>query len=167
MPPPSPQTRFSLTLEGAIADLQVLSFSGNEAISTPYAFDVALVSERPDLDLESLLHQSAFLGFGANGAGIHGQIYAISQGHTRKRLTHYALTLVPQLTYLKHRSNQRIFQAMTVEQIIGQLLEEHGIFSDAYQFTLDTVYQARDYCVQYQESDLHFIQRRVAHRPNV
>ena len=159
MPSSLSPSRFSLTIKGFNDDLQVFSFSGTEAISTPYAFELVLVSERAFLDLESLLHQPAFLAFDSAGTGIHGQIYAIAQGQTSQRLTFYTLTLVPQLAYLKHRHNQRIFQKRTVEQIIGQLLEEHGIFSDSYAFKLDTTYKARDYCVQYQESDLHFIQR--------
>lgn len=159
MPSSLSPSRFSLTIEGVNDDLQVFSFSGTEAISTPYAFELVLVSERAFLDLESLLHQPAFLAFDSAGNGIHGQIYAIAQGQTSQRLTFYTLTLVPHLAYLKHRHNQRMFQKRTVEQIIGQLLEEHGIFSDAYVFKLDTTYKARDYCVQYQESDLHFIQR--------
>ena len=44
------QTHFSLSIEGVEHDLQVLEFSGREAISQPYAFAVELISERPDLD---------------------------------------------------------------------------------------------------------------------
>jgi type VI secretion system secreted protein VgrG len=153
------QTHFSLSIEGVEHDLQVLEFSGREAVSQPYAFDVELISERPDLDLESLLHQRAFLAFDQNDTGIHGLIHRIAQGESGKRMTRYRLTLVPQLAYLTHRSNQRIFQHLTVEKIIGQVLEEHGIQADAYQFQLGSIYPEREYCVQYDESDLHFIQR--------
>ena len=153
------QSRFSLSIEGFGADFQVVSFSGNEGISTPYRFDVVLVSERADLDIERLLHQPAFLAFSEGGTGVHGHITEIAQGDSGKRLTHYTLALVPQLDVLRHRTNLRIFQHQTVEQIIGVILEEHGIFSDRYRFILETQYTARDYCVQYQESDLHFIQR--------
>ena len=58
---PANETHFSLNIEGVEHDLQVLEFSGREAISQPYRFDVELISERPDIDLESLLHQRAFL----------------------------------------------------------------------------------------------------------
>ncbi|KJU75294.1 type IV secretion protein Rhs [Ectopseudomonas oleovorans] len=153
------QTHFSLSIDGVEHDLQVLEFKGREAISQPYAFDVELISERPDLDLESLLHQRAFLAFDQNGAGIHGLIHRIAQGESGKRMTRYRLTLVPQLAYLAHRTNQRIFQHLTVEKIIGQVLEEHGIQADAYQFQLGSLYPEREYCVQYDESDLHFVQR--------
>ncbi|WP_277373296.1 type VI secretion system tip protein TssI/VgrG [Pseudomonas sp. AA-38] len=156
---PANQTHFSLSIEGGEHDLQVLEFSGREAISQPYAFSVALISERPDLDLESLLHQRAFLAFDQHGAGIHGLIHRIAQGESGQRMTRYHLTLVPQLAYLAHRTNQRIFQHLTVDKIISQVLEEHGIQADAYQFQLGSLYPEREYCVQYDETDLHFVQR--------
>ncbi|MGF0334030.1 type IV secretion protein Rhs [Ectopseudomonas toyotomiensis] len=157
---PANETHFSLSIEGVEHDLQVLEFSGREAISQPYRFDVELISERPDLDLTSLLHQRAFLAFSPNGDGIHGLIHRVEQGESGKRLTRYRLAIVPQLAYLTHRTNQRIFQHLTVPQIVAQVLEEHGIVEGGYQFQLGpTVYPERDYCVQYDESDLHFIQR--------
>ncbi|MDM8348549.1 type VI secretion system tip protein VgrG [Pseudomonas sp. sp1636] len=153
-------SRFNLNVNAISHDLQVLEFSGREALSQPFAFELELISERPDLDLESLLHQPAFLAFTPEGGGIHGLIYRIAQGDSGQRLARYHLSLRPQLAYLAHRSNQRIFQHLTVAQIIGQVLEEHGIQSDAYAFQFGpTVYPERDYCVQYDESDLHFIQR--------
>ncbi|MDX1725010.1 MAG: type VI secretion system tip protein TssI/VgrG [Pseudomonas sp.] len=157
---PANATHFSLTIEGLEHDLQVLEFSGREAISQPYRFELELISERPDLDLQSLLHQPAFLAFTPDGLGVHGLIYQVAQGESGKRLTRYKISLVPQLSYLIHRSNQRIFQHLTVPQIVAQVLEEHGIQANAYQFQFGpTVYPERDYCVQYDESDLHFIQR--------
>lgn len=79
------------------------------AISQPYRFDVELISERPDLDLVSLLHQRAFLAFSPNGDGIHGLIHRVEQGESGKRMTRYRLAIVPQLAYLAHRTNQHIF----------------------------------------------------------
>ncbi|WP_421682945.1 type VI secretion system tip protein VgrG [Stutzerimonas urumqiensis] len=157
---PANHPHFSLQLPGIEHDLQVLEFHGREALSTPFAFDIELVSERPDLALETLLHQPAFLAFAPNG-GIHGQVYRIAQGDSGKRLTRYRLTLVPQLAYLTHRTNQRIFQHLTVPQIVVQVLEEHGILAGVgHRFDLGpVVYPEREYCVQYDESDLHFVQR--------
>ncbi|HFQ7630000.1 TPA: type VI secretion system tip protein VgrG, partial [Pseudomonas aeruginosa] len=140
-------------------DLQVLSFSGREAISQPFAFDLELVGERPVPDFESLLHKPAFLTLGPAGNGIHGLVRSAGQGDSGKRLTRYRITLVPQLAYLAQRTNQRIFQHLTVPQIVGRVLEEHGILADAYRFQLGTRYPEREYCVQYDESDLQFVQR--------
>ncbi|MBX9410749.1 type VI secretion system tip protein VgrG, partial [Pseudomonas baetica] len=88
---------------------------------------VELVSEHPDFDLESLLSQPAFLQFGHNGEGIHGRIEDVLVGEAGKRLTRYHLTLVPALHYLQFSHDQRIFQRMTVPQIIAQVLKGHGI----------------------------------------
>ncbi|BAK89410.1 hypothetical protein NCGM2_2552 [Pseudomonas aeruginosa NCGM2.S1] len=153
------QTHFSLAIDGLALDLQVLSFSGREAISQPFAFDLELVGERPVPDLESLLHKPAFLTLGPAGNGIHGLVRSAGQGDSGKRLTRYRITLVPQLAYLAQRTNQRIFQHLTVPQIVGRVLEEHGILADAYRFQLGTRYPEREYCVQYDESDLQFVQR--------
>ena len=152
--------RFNLNIAGLSHDLQVLEFAGREAISQPFVFELTLISERPDLDLESLLHQPAFLEFTADGGGIHGLVYRVAQGDSGKRMTRYHITLRPQLAYLAHRFNQRIFQHLSVEKIISQVLEEHGIQRNAYAFQFGpSVYPEREYCVQYDESDLHFIQR--------
>ncbi|MBX8529507.1 type VI secretion system tip protein VgrG [Pseudomonas cichorii] len=156
---PSNETHFSLTIEDYEGDLQVLSFTGTESISQAFRFDVELVSENPDLDLEKLLHKQAFLAFDPQGSGIHGQIYRIAQGDAGKRLTRYTLSLVPQLQYLHHRTNQRIYQQLSAPEIIALILEEHGIKGNAYSFQLSQQCPKREYCVQYDETDLHFIQR--------
>ena len=159
MPAFARDNSFRLNINRCPHPVEVLAFSGDEALSTPFSFDVELVCDRADLDLEALLHTPAFLAFDDLGRGIHGQIYQIVRCSPGKRLTHYRLTLAPRLAYLKHRTNQRIFQNQTVQQIIETLLEEHGILSNAYGFTLQSTYEPREYCVQYAESDLHFIQR--------
>ncbi|CAI8906404.1 MULTISPECIES: type VI secretion system tip protein TssI/VgrG [Pseudomonas] len=156
---PAHQTHFSLTIDGFEHDFQVLAFSGEEAISRPYFFNVELVSERSDLDLESLFDLEAFLTFDAQGNGIHGRVYHIAQRGNGQRLTRYSLALVPHLSYLRHRINQRIYQQFSVPKIVALILEEHGILGDAYRFHLGSTYPERDYCIQYDETDLHFVQR--------
>lgn len=156
------QPHITLTLDGVQNELKVLEFTGKEAISQPYRFDLELVSERPDLDLESLLYRQAFLGFDAQGAGVHGQVYRIAQGDSGTRLTRYQISLVPRLAYLGQRINQRIFQHKSVPEIIALVLKDHGILGDAFELQLGSQYLKREYCVQFAESDLEFIQRLCA-----
>ena len=153
------QAHITLAVAGVETDLQVLSFDGHEKLNQPYRFDIEVVSERPDLDLETLLHRPAYLAFGPAGKGVHGVLQRVRQGESGKRLTRYSLSLRPQLAYLAHSHDQRIFQHLGVPQVIAQVLEAHGIQADAYRFQLGHAYPQRDYCVQYDESDLHFIQR--------
>lgn len=156
------QPRFTLTVDGLSHELKVLEFKGKEAISQPFRFDLELVSERPDIELESLLHRQAFLSFDAQRYGIHGQIFRVGHGESGKRLTRYQVGLVPRLTYLDQRINQRIFQRKSVPAIITQIFGDHGIQRDAFKFQLGSEYSEREYCVQYAESDLAFIQRLCA-----
>jgi type VI secretion system secreted protein VgrG len=123
-----------------------------------YAIQVELVSEYPDFDLQSLLRQPAFLRFGLNGEGLHGHIEDVSVGESGRRLTRYQLTLVPALHYLQFSHNQRIFQNLTVPQIIAQVLKGHGILADAYTINVSTS-PVREYCTQYAETDLQLLQR--------
>ncbi len=159
---PANQSAFTLTLDGVPSELKVFEFHGTEAISQPYCFDLELVSEQPDLDLESLLHRQVYLGFDAQGRGVHGLVYRVAQGDSGRRLTRYQLSLVPQLAYLKHSSHQRIFQQQTVPQIVARVLVGQGIQSDQFQFSLSGTYPPREYCVQFGETDLAFIQRLCA-----
>lgn len=159
---PANQSAFSLTVDGRSSDLKVLAFKGEEAISQPYCFDIELVSEQPDLDLEDLLHRQAFLAFDTLGHGIHGQIQGVAQGDSGQRLTRYQVSLVPQLAYLQHSAHQRIFQHKTVPQIVSLVLEGQGIQRDAFEWRLGTDYPEREYCVQFDETDLAFIQRLCA-----
>ena len=78
------QVVFKLDIEGFSHDLQVLEFRVREVLNQPYEVKLELVSERPDFDLDFLLHRSAFLSFGPGNAGIHGQVYRIAQGDSGK-----------------------------------------------------------------------------------
>ena len=155
---PDTQALFELSIPGVTHDLQVLAFTGHEAVNQLFCFELKLVSRRRLEDLETLLHKPAFLRMADSGAGIHGLIDLVAEADTERDITHYSLTLRPKLAYLRHRYNQRIFQCLTVEQIIRQVLKEHGIVT-GYSFELSGTYTEREYCVQYNESDLHFVQR--------
>jgi type VI secretion system secreted protein VgrG len=154
---------FTLHLAHIEHDFKVLAFEGTERISEPYQFKIQVVSEKRDLPLSSYLHQQAFLRFGVEDNGVHGQIHSIARGESGKRQTHYEVTLVPHIAYLQHSYNQRIFQRKSVPEIIAQVLAGHNILEDAFRFSDGPMTcPAREYCVQYDESDLNFIQRLCA-----
>jgi type VI secretion system secreted protein VgrG len=158
---PANTAHFTLQIPSVRNDFKVLAFEGIEAISQLYAIRVELVSEDPEIDLEALLSKPAFLLFGLNGEGIHGRIENVSVGESGRRLTRYQLSLVPVLHYLQFSYHQRIFQKLTVPQIIAQVLKGHGIQADVYTFNVSTS-PVREYCTQYGESDFEFLQRLCA-----
>ncbi|WP_397450097.1 type VI secretion system tip protein VgrG [Pseudomonas sp. NA-150] len=150
---------FRLDIQNLSHTLNVLSFTGTEAISQPFAFELEVVSESSDLNLQSLMYRSAWLSFAGEKTGINGLIHGA--GHSRRgpNLAHYRLSLGPRLACLAQRFNQRIFQFMSAPQIIARVLKEHGIRGDAHRFELSGTYPERMYCAQHHESDLQFVQR--------
>lgn len=152
------QPRFTLDMFDKSCDLRILSFTGHEALNEPFRFDLELVSKRGIDDLEALLQRSAFLRIAGDAQGIHGLIDGIAETDQYVGLRRYSMTLRPQLAYLSHRLNHRIFQRRTVPQIITEVLKEHDI-DDGEMFHLRSSYPPREYCVQFGETDLHFIQR--------
>ncbi|MBS7561425.1 type VI secretion system tip protein VgrG [Pseudomonas sp. RC4D1] len=157
---PADTAHFVLSIPAVRHDFKVLAFKGREAISELYAIHIELVSDNPNVDLESLLNQPAFLQFGLKGEGIHGLIDDIEIGDSGKRMTRYHLILRPHLYQLQHRHNQRVYQNLTVPQIIAKVLKEHGILADQYRFNIAPKPSVpRVYCVQYGETDFQFVQR--------
>ncbi len=68
----------------------------------------------------------------------------------------YAATIVPAAWLMMHRVNCRIFQNLSMLEIVTTLLDEHDI---KIKNTLGSTYPAYEYCVQYQESDWDFVSR--------
>ncbi|WPN57366.1 contractile injection system protein, VgrG/Pvc8 family [Pseudomonas sp. P9_31] len=159
---PVNEPSFRLDIAGLPDSFEVLAFTGSEAISEPFVFDVDLLNDDPTLDLASLLYRSAFLHFGPPGEGIHGQLLGLAQpGHgDEPRLCR--VHLGPRLACLAQRFNQRIFSNRSVPQILAQVLKEHGIAGKDRRFELSGDYPPRDFCTQYRESDLQFLQRLCA-----
>jgi type VI secretion system secreted protein VgrG len=158
---PAGSAYFDLLIPSIRHDFKVLAFDGIEALSSLYAIHIELVSENPNIDLEPLLRQPAFLRFGPKGEGLHGRIEDIAAGASGRRLSHYYLRLVPVLHYLQFSHNQRIFQHQSVPQIVAQVLQGHGIQPDVFAFHVPSAPE-REYCTQYAESDFEFIQRLCA-----
>jgi type VI secretion system secreted protein VgrG len=67
--------------------------------------------------------------------------------------------LAPRLWLLSRKRSSRIFQEKTVPEIVDQVLSEWNI---ARRWNVLSAYKPRTYCVQYQETDLGFIQRLLA-----
>ncbi|MCO7263880.1 type VI secretion system tip protein TssI/VgrG, partial [Dickeya zeae] len=91
---------------------------------------------------------------------VSGIVSRFAQGDTGFRRTRYQAEVRPALWRLGLRTNARIFQTKKPDEIITELLQEAGI-SD-FAFALRHDHAAREYCVQYRESDLAFINRLAA-----
>ncbi|VVP95275.1 hypothetical protein PS918_03621 [Pseudomonas fluorescens] len=153
---------FRLDVAGLSDAFEVLAFTGREAISELFAFDVDLLIDDPSIDLASLLYRSASLHFGPSGNTLHGQLHALVQREHGSAVRLCQVRLEPKLACLGQRFSQRIFSGRSVPQIIDQVLKEHGIVGQDRRFELGGNYPLRDFCTQYRESDLQFLQRLCA-----
>lgn len=150
---------FRLHIDSVKQDLRVLSFSGTEAINEPFAFHVAVTCTPDALNVADLLHQSAFLRLAGSEHGIHGQISKAGMISAVGEPGHYLVTLSPHLTTLATPPRKRIFAQMSAPQVIDQILQEQGLAPASYLFQLSADYPLREHCVQYDESNLHFLHR--------
>lgn len=160
----SGRLKFSINIAGMGAGtFQVLDFTGQEALSTIYQYEIQLSSRFDDIEPQSIVDKSVCLSFQRDGETeryVHGIIKSFIKKDTGFHHTLYALTLVPSLARCQLRQNSRIFQKKNVVEIITQLLEEMGIRE--YVFSVQRKLTSREYCVQYRESDFSFIQRLAA-----
>ncbi|MEN6080038.1 type VI secretion system Vgr family protein [Chromobacterium piscinae] len=156
---------------GQIASEQLLplSLDGQEGISQPYRYTLACLSPDGNIELKTLLGQPARIGIqDADGnetirCGVVSQAkLAGSDGGFAK----YELTIESPLALLRHRKTSRVFQDLSVPDIVKQILEEHQAANSAFARvqTLDIQVkpaQPRSYTLQYRESDFDFIVRLI------
>ena len=82
----------------------VTRWSGEEAVSRPYRFEIELASARDDIDLEELLGARATLSvLDAQERWLpwHGIITELRQTHRDDGLAHYRAALEPQIARLR------------------------------------------------------------------
>ena len=148
-------------------ELHVLSFEGREEMNGLYAFDVtAWAKDVDEAKLEGVLGFPAALAECASTRtrAPRGGCAASCRASRSKAATtaggaRCGSTIAPRLWLLTKRVNSRIFQAKTVQQIADVILDEHGVSRSYEQLSQ---YPLRQYCVQYEESDYHFLTRILA-----
>jgi type VI secretion system secreted protein VgrG len=155
--------RYLFTLSGSNDELRVVSFGVTEGISQLFSIDLELAAENDELDFEKIVGQAGSLTLQQyeeeEPRYFHGIISRFEQGTSGLRFTTYNITLVPKIWYLMHRHNCRIFQKMSVRDIVQKILNELGVPGDEYRFVLKNDPPKREYCVQYRESEFDFISR--------
>ncbi len=141
--------------------VRVAGFKGVEGVSEPFRFDLELVSTDSGIEFDQVVGKSGLLTIGGLGAErfVHGVISRFEQRKQGKRFTTYQAQLVPSIARLALRAKSRIHQKQTVEEIVGQVLQDAGLPSDRFKFSLKGALPKREYCVQYRETDLAFISR--------
>lgn len=173
----TPPLRFShnhhlLSVKGCEAELDVLAFEGDEALSKPFRYRIEFTSADHTISKEMMLMKAASLTLQApvdQGYGIkiqqpvrviQGVVTGFERLGTSKDETRYALTLEPRLALLDRSHQNAIYQDMSVPQIVEKILRErHNMRGQDFLFSLSKEYPRREQVMQYGENDLHFITR--------
>lgn len=140
--------------------LLLRGFSGSEALSQLFHFDLDLLSENDSISFQDVVGKNVTLRIYDAAGGErywNGFVSRFSQGAQDRRLTSYRAQMVPWLWFLTRTADCRIFQNMKVPDIIQKIFKDLG-FSD-YKLRLYGSFQPRDYCVQYRETDFNFVSR--------
>jgi type VI secretion system secreted protein VgrG len=144
--------------------LRVLSFDGEEAISRPFEYRIELLSDDPEIDPAKILNKAATFVLNRGDEDpvkIHGVISDFEQHGKTARYVSYSAVLVPRLWRLTLTYRNEIYQKMNIEKLIIQVLKDSGFSGDDYKFDLKESYADREYIVQYRETNLNFINRRL------
>ncbi|WP_371823266.1 type VI secretion system Vgr family protein [Paracoccus sp. Z118] len=158
-----PDREITLTSPLSADQLMFASMEGQDEISTCFAFVLTAVSPDPDLDPARLLGRSVTVSIGAAAPVRHLNAIATDFGFTEMEgdLAQYRATLRPALWLLTLSTSNRIFQNKSAVEIVEDVLRSYPQVKFALR--LQRSYPPRDYCVQYGETDLAFVQRLLEH----
>src|SRR5262249_9011151 len=129
-------------------------------ISELFHFQLDLLAEnRKEIPFDRLLGQKVTASLLLPGPARKRRYFSgicsrVTQGARDRIFTAYRLEVVPQFWLLTRRAQSRIFQHLTVPDILKKVLQGLDV---AYE--IQGPFEPRDYCVQYRETDYNFASR--------
>jgi type VI secretion system secreted protein VgrG len=140
-------------------------FSGVEGMSRLFHFDLDLLSHNGSINPQDIVGDNISICIQPEGEPqrfFNGFVKSFQYlGLERRGLYAYKAEVVPWFWFLSKRTDCRVYQNQTVQEIVESIFNELG-FSD-YVFALVEQHPKLEYCVQYNESDLDFISRLLEH----
>ncbi|KAB2923371.1 MAG: type VI secretion system tip protein VgrG [Candidatus Contendobacter sp.] len=132
-----------------------------ERLSQPFEFHLDLFSENPGIKFTDVLGQPMVVRLNLPKEErvryFHGLVSEFRQIRGHGRYAVYQATMQPWLWFLSRTADCRIYQNVNVPHIVQSIFREHG-FGD-FQVRLTESYPPREYCVQYRETTLDFVNR--------
>jgi type VI secretion system secreted protein VgrG len=149
--------------------VRVRKLSGREAIGQLFRFDLEAATD-PDTEIPETAKpgEEVSIVFELDGEEVrrvHGVIDSARRhlGGSGDRPT-IDLRVVPRVARLALVETQEIFVGKSVPEIIGTKLERHGFVAPAdVDLRLLGTYPAREFVMQYRETDLAFVSRLAEH----
>ena len=140
--------------------LLLQGFTGHEAVSRLFSFHLDLLSLKNSISFQDIVGQKITIRvtlFDGSERYFHGHVSRFAQSGSDARFTYYQMEVVPWLWFLTRTADCKIFQNMTIPDIIQKVFKDRG-FQD-FKSSLTATYEPREYCVQYRETDFNFVSR--------
>jgi type VI secretion system secreted protein VgrG len=137
---------------------------GREELSRLSEFQLDLLSLKHDIRLDDILGKNVTITLLLQDDSpryFNGYVTRFSQGATYGKYRRYHATVHPWLWFLSRTSDCRIFQEMTVPDIVKKVFADHP--TSKIKDALTGSYAKWNYCVQYRETDLNFVSRLLEH----
>lgn len=157
------QDAHHLRIQSSLGDNQFLlrRFNCVEGLSRLFQVELDLLSPNGEIRPQDIVGEALGVIIQPEGKPkrfFHGFVKSFQYAGLEKRgLYAYKAEVVPWLWFLSKRTDCRVFQNQTVQEIIETLFAQLG-YAD-YVFSLVEEHAKLEYCVQYNESDLDFISR--------
>lgn len=152
---------FALHGDPLPADVLVERFRAVERVSHPYEIVIDFSTADRDFDVAACLRQQLTLEIVDAGGGQRMFDGVVDRAELRDVVAEqlfFSVRLRPALAALAHRRGSRIFQEMTVVQVIQKVFYEAG-FGDKVQWLTTKTYEPHELIVQYREHELNFVSR--------
>jgi type VI secretion system secreted protein VgrG len=137
---------------------------GREEMSRLSEYELDLLSERADIDLDEILGKNVTVKLALaddQARYFNGYVTRFAQSGTFGRYHRYSAVVRPWLWFLTRTADCRIFQDMTVPDIVKAVFADHAV--NDFKLELTSTYRKWTYCVQYRETDFNFISRLLEH----
>ncbi|OPX56907.1 Rhs element Vgr protein [Oceanospirillum multiglobuliferum] len=158
----SPDVKFEFINQGVDENcFQVLQFIGTESLGDLFQFEIKLISQNQQLDVDAILNSDSKLILDVYGKlrvinGILSDfkyLGAVDNGHI------FQATLVPKLWLLSQIITNEVYLALDINATLIQLFDESSLTESQYDLSGLTGYRKWDYRCQFGESHYDFLKR--------
>jgi type VI secretion system VgrG family protein len=156
--------KYSFTSTGMDKEtFTVVSFTGYEAVSKPYKFEILLVSEKTDINPLDVLQNPAVFTIHRDqedDVKFNGILMQFEEIQEFDGYLFFKAVLTPKLWWLSLTHHNQVFLDMSAPDIMENALKDGGLNSGLdFSFNLMNSYQPFEYICQYDESHFNFVSR--------
>ncbi|MCZ2080168.1 MAG: type VI secretion system tip protein VgrG [Bryobacteraceae bacterium] len=137
------------------------AFTGTEAVSQLFHFQLDLVSDDAEIDYDAIIGRNVTIAVRLEDESswryFNGHVSRFTQLPSEGRLARYQAAVEPWLWFLTRTSDCKIFQRKSVPDIVQEVFRTFGFQN--FELQLNRSYTPWEYCVQYRETAFNFISR--------